>query len=224
MRYSYLNFTRKPESHACKGVDEWLSVQGSAPRRNPVSEEAAAVRPWSFTGVLLIIIAVGMAHGCGYTTQSLLPSTFRTIYVDNFKNGINISAEQSNIRMYRGYRPGMEVELTNAVRNKFLVDGNLKLAEEPAADIVLRAELIDYQRQPVTFDMDNNIEQYRIKLIINMNLEDVKAKKVVWEEKGFAGEDTYFTQGPYSMSEQQAVVEAIDDLARRVVERTIEAW
>jgi len=42
-------FTHAPESHACKGVDEWLSVRGFAPERNPESKEATGVRPWSFT-------------------------------------------------------------------------------------------------------------------------------------------------------------------------------
>src|SRR4030042_5926402 len=47
-------FTHEPESHACKGADEWLSVQGSAPpiERNPVKREATAVRRWSFTSCL----------------------------------------------------------------------------------------------------------------------------------------------------------------------------
>ncbi|OGW75410.1 MAG: hypothetical protein A2Z72_06760 [Omnitrophica bacterium RBG_13_46_9] len=46
-----IRFTHEPESHACKGADEWLSVQGSAPpiERNPVKREATAVRRWSFT-------------------------------------------------------------------------------------------------------------------------------------------------------------------------------
>ena len=47
--FLYVKFTRAPESHACKGVDEWLSVRGFAPERNPESKEATAVRPWSFT-------------------------------------------------------------------------------------------------------------------------------------------------------------------------------
>src|SRR4030042_131483 len=49
-------FTHEPESHACKGADEWLSVQGSAPpiERNPVKREATAVRRWSFTYVSLV--------------------------------------------------------------------------------------------------------------------------------------------------------------------------
>jgi len=51
-----LGVTREPESHACKGVDEWLSVQGFAPRRNPVKEEATAVKPWSFTERILMTL------------------------------------------------------------------------------------------------------------------------------------------------------------------------
>jgi len=44
-------FTPPPESHACEGVDEWLSGRDSAPRfkRNSEKTEATAVRPWSFT-------------------------------------------------------------------------------------------------------------------------------------------------------------------------------
>src|SRR4030042_229319 len=49
--FHLISFTHEPESHACKGADEWLSVQGSAPpiERNPVKREATAVRRWSFT-------------------------------------------------------------------------------------------------------------------------------------------------------------------------------
>ena len=65
-----------------------------------------------------ILVAVAVltltACGCGYTTKSLLPSNYKTIYVDNFKNAIKITAEQSNERMYRGYKPGMEIKITKA--------------------------------------------------------------------------------------------------------------
>ncbi|MCK9615695.1 MAG: hypothetical protein M0R48_09355 [Candidatus Omnitrophica bacterium] len=46
----------EPESHARKGVSEWLSVQGFAPRRNPEKSEATAVRPWSFTFIYVAIL------------------------------------------------------------------------------------------------------------------------------------------------------------------------
>lgn len=171
------------------------------------------------------IAMICVLSGCGYTTQSLLPSEFKSIYVDNFKNSINVSAEQSNIRMYRGYRPGMEVDLTKAVRDKFLFDGNLKVANAAAdANLVLKSELIDYRREPLIYDVHQNVQQYRIKLIISMRLEDAKTGKTIWEERGFAGTTDYATQGPYTKSEEAAVQDAIVDLARRIVERTIEAW
>ncbi len=57
-------FTRSPESHACKGVDEWLSGSGfRSTARNPESQEATAVRRWSFTifiGIFIIISAAFM--------------------------------------------------------------------------------------------------------------------------------------------------------------------
>jgi len=44
-----LRFTHVPECPVRKSGDEWHSVQGFAPLRNPVREDAMGVSPWSFT-------------------------------------------------------------------------------------------------------------------------------------------------------------------------------
>jgi hypothetical protein len=173
---------------------------------------------------LASLAAVFFLDGCGYTTRSLLPANFKTIYVENVANRINVTAEQSNLRMYRGYRPGMEIELTKAIIDRYLFDGNLKVAPEGKADLILKTELVDYKRDALRYDANDNVEEYRIKMIINMELFDAKNGSVVWKERGFAGEITYSTQGSLAESEQAAVRRAMEDLARRVVERTIEAW
>ena len=173
---------------------------------------------------LMALLVSLLVAGCGYTTHSLLPPNFKSIYVDNFTNSIKISAEQTDQRMYRGYRPGMETELTTAVKNKFLWDGNLKLAPQSSADLVLSGSLMDYRREPLRYDDNMNIQEYRVVLIINIKLEDVKAGKVVWEEKGFAGETTYNTGGQFTLDQNAAITKAVVDLARRIVERTVEAW
>lgn len=175
------------------------------------------------TGLAAIIGAVLIA-GCGYTTRSLLPSNYKTIYVENVVNKINVTAEQSNLRMYRGYRPGMEISLTKAIIDKYLFDGNLRTAPDGKADLVLSTELIDYKRDALRYDANDNVEEYRIKLIVNIQLTDGKTGEVVWTEKGFAGETTYNTQGSLAMADSTAVGVAMEDLARRIVERTIEAW
>ena len=57
-----------------------------------------------------------------------------------------------------------------------------------------------------------------------MELTNNKTGVVMWKEKGFAGETTYRTSGSLAKSDDAAVNDAIDDLARRIVERTVEAW
>ncbi|MCX5686126.1 MAG: LPS assembly lipoprotein LptE [Candidatus Omnitrophica bacterium] len=171
-----------------------------------------------FISILLFV------SGCGYTTRSLLPSDFKNIRVENFKNDIKITAEQSDQRMYVGYRPGMEIELTKAVIDAFLMDGNLKIARESNADIILTGTLTDFKRDALRYDANNNVEEYRIKLIVNMELENAKTGALVWKESGFAGETTYRTSGSLAKSEASSIRNAIADLARRIVERTVEAW
>lgn len=174
--------------------------------------------------IALSLVSILAISGCGYTTASLLPSDLKTIYIDNFKNNINVTAEQNDLRMYRGYRPGMETDITKAVIDRFLFDGNLKIAPEEKADLILRAELMDYKRDSLRYDANDNVEEYRIKLIVNMKLEDVKKGTVLWTENGFAGETTYRISGAGAKTEGTAIRDAEIDLARRIVERTIEAW
>lgn len=177
-----------------------------------------------------VMTAVFLLSGCGYTTRSLLPSNFKMIRVDNFKDDIKVYAEQSNVRMYRGYRPGMETDITKAIINRFLLDGTLKIASESNADLILKGELRDYSREPLRYSNnsayveDNNVEEYRIKLLVDIELINARTGEVMWTEKGFTGETTYFTVGGLAISESAAIVKAEDDLARRIVERTVEVW
>ena len=170
------------------------------------------------------LVVVFFLDGCGYTTRSLLPPNFKAIYVENVVNRINVTAEQTNLRMYRGYRPGMEVNLTKAIIDRYLFDGNLKVAPEGKADLILKTELVDYKRDALRYDANDNVEEYRIKLIVNMDLVDAKTGNMEWKERGFAGETTYTITGSSAKSDEQAVADAMADLARRIVERTIEAW
>jgi hypothetical protein len=162
--------------------------------------------------------------GCGYTTKSLLPSSIKTIYVDNLVNKIRVTDEASDARMYRGYRPGMELEATRTIRDKYLSDGNLKISDPQTADLILTGELVDYRNEALRYNRNDNIEEYRVRLVVNLEMKNAKDGKVRWTENNFAGESLYRTSGTLAKSETTAIKEAADDLARRVVERTIEEW
>lgn len=162
--------------------------------------------------------------GCGYTTRSMISSKYRTIYIVPFVNKIDITKEEYSGNKYRIYRPLLETDVTKAVINKYLFDGNLRPAKEGSADLILKGELLEFRKDPLRYDDDNNVMEYRVNLIVNLVLWDSKENKLVWEEKNFTGNATYFTTGSQAKSEGQAVNDALEDLARRIVERTVEEW
>lgn len=171
----------------------------------------------------MLFAVIFLLSGCGYTMRSLLPPEFKTIYVETFINKIKVTAESTDERMYRGYRPGMEIAVSNAIRNKYLFDGNLKIADSENADLILKGELIDFRNESLRYDRDNNVLEYRVRMVVNIELQ-TRDGKTRWVENNFAGESLYNTTGALAKSESTAILDAEADLARRVVERTIEEW
>ncbi|HOY08926.1 MAG TPA: LPS assembly lipoprotein LptE [Candidatus Omnitrophota bacterium] len=171
-------------------------------------------RFWFITAVLF-----GMA-GCGYTTQSALPARLKTIFVEPFINSIDYTADGDR----QIYFPLLEVKVRNAVIDRFLFDGNLRVTEKDQADLVLSGELVRYERYALRYTDNDDVQEYRVHVIVNLVMKDRRHNEVLWEESGFAGEATYFVSGALATTESSALEEATVDLARRVVERTIENW
>ncbi len=173
---------------------------------------------------LAICLLMLLLNGCGYTTKALLPGHVKTIYVENFANLIRIEEQTDDSRMYRGYRPQLEFDITKAVVDRFIFDGNLKITDKNSADLILSGALVDFKREATRYDANYNAEEYRMRIVVNMELKDVKNNKVMWKENNFSGETTYRTAGSLAKSESAAIDDSKADLARRVVERTIEGW
>jgi hypothetical protein len=53
---------------------------------------------------------------------------------------------------------------------------------------------------------------------------DLRTNALLWEEERLTGDTTYFAIGANAESESQALARAVQDLARRIVERTVESW
>jgi hypothetical protein len=175
--------------------------------------------------LLVYILCAVVISGCGYTTGSMLPADIKTIYVAPFKNKINLTEELDPYAYrYRAMQPHIDVDVTNKVVDEFMADGNLRLSRKDNADVILSGEIVNFYRQPITYQDDRQIEEFRLSIVTNISLYDTRKEKVLWREQGLIG-DTIFTQsGTYAESESSALADAIEDLARRVVERTVEGW
>ena len=141
-----------------------------------------------------------------------------------FSNKVDTTSEFSEGRRFKTYYPLLENKITNAAVDKYLMDGNLRIAKEEDADLVLKGELINYRRETLRNSSADIPEEYRITLFVHLVLVDNRTKKNLWERQDFAGEVSYFTTGNFAKSESQALDEACQDLARRIVETTVEAW
>ncbi len=170
------------------------------------------------------ILASIILYGCGYTARSVLPADESLIYVDNFVSKINVTREISNRRVYYPYSPGMEIDITRKVIDRFIFDGTFKVRDAESAYYILKGKLVNFKREPLRYDANDNVIEYRLSVVVDIELYDLKKEEVAWYEKNFAGEDTYRTTGQFAKSESVALQGAISDLARRIVERVVENW
>ena len=175
--------------------------------------------------VLAMFLLIFTASGCGYTSRSMLSNDFRSIYITPFISKIDITQDTYSANKYRIYRPGLETDITSAVINKFLFDGNLRPVKEESADLVLKGELVDFRKDPLRYNSDSSdVLEYRLNVTVNMSLWNKKDNKLVWQENNFTGSQDFFVSGSQAKSEAQAISDAENDLSRRIVERTVEQW
>jgi hypothetical protein len=175
---------------------------------------------------MFMIFALSFAglHGCGYTTRSAICDKYATIHVQQFINKIDITSDVLSATKYRIYRPMLESILTQAVIDRYLFDGNLRPATAENADLVLKGELVEFERAPLKYTSDDEVHEYRINLAVNISLRDTKTDEVLWREKRYIGDTTYYTSGPLAKSEDEAIDLAVTDLSRRIVDRTVDQW
>lgn len=173
--------------------------------------------------LLLFTVPVAI-NGCGYTTRPGLAGHLRTIYVKPFVNKIDVTQIQTRDNRFPIYRHRLEADLTNEVLRRYQFTGLLRPSTIERADARLEGELLSYRRDPLRYNASQQVEEWRINLVVNLRFYDQTAQMLVWEESGFTGDTAYFELGANAESESAAVERAIRDLARRIVERSVEDW
>jgi len=160
--------------------------------------------------------------GCGYTTRSLISSKYKNIYVEHFENKIDIAKETESIRRYKLYYPLLEQNIWKAVIDRFNLDGNLRVSPKESADLILKCSLLDFRRDALRYEDNDEVEEYRISITVELELKDKNDK--VLKKTNIVGDATYFLTGPHAKAEPLAIEDAIQDVSRRIVEQVVEIW
>lgn len=162
--------------------------------------------------------------GCGYTTRPGLASHLRTVYVKPFTNQIDVTQLTTGNERFPIYRHRLEVDITDAVLDRFQFTGLLRPSTVERADCRLEGELTQFRRDALRYDASQQVEEWRLSLVVDVRFFDQTTQTLIWEEKGLTGDVTYFALGTKVESESSALDRAVTDVARRIVERTVENW
>jgi len=163
------------------------------------------------------VVMIPLLAGCGYTTKTVLPRNIKTIFVETVKNKIPI------LEM-RSYQQGLEMDITNAVIARLQVDGNLRVVPEGQADSILQMDLKNYEQEGLRFTQLESVEEYRMFIVMHLKLVDARTNEIIWEEPDFSGATEYYVTDIKQIGEQAAVEQAIDKLAKNIVDRIVEDW
>jgi len=160
----------------------------------------------------LVFFAMFCLAGCaGYRLGSTLPPDVKTIHVPLFEN--------------KSREPLIENQATAAVIAELQKDGTLKVVNAEKADVVLVCTLTSISLNPLRYERSDpaKANEYRLTLNAAYILRRTRNGEVLSEGTAI-GEGTFPFAGNLSSAKQTAMPQTTQDLAKRIVERIIEAW
>lgn len=158
--------------------------------------------------LLILLFLAGCAH---YSTSArAIPSHIRTVAVPLFEN---VTVE-----------PGIKEPLTDAVIARFLQDNQLRVVDARDADAMIIGTIIDVREESLTFQQGQDTRETRIWIIASVRFEDVRERKVIWEEPRLSEWGVFQVVTGTDADRDPGIEQAIDKMAETILNRTIAGW
>lgn len=147
-----------------------------------------------------------LSLGCIYSFTPQGRSNIRSIAVERFEDKTG--------------QFGLADRLTDIVIDEFIADGNLKVVSRENADAVLECVLMDYERLPHVFDENDQVQQYKIRLRLEITLRNPVDESEFWRES-MAPEGIYDAGDEVEEDGQRRAAEA---LVEAILNKTTKSW
>ncbi len=159
--------------------------------------------------------------GCGYSYKAVLPEHIKRIYIPIFKN----DTLQYNI----------EGVLTDTIVKQFvsqakLIEGGYLtvVQNKSEADAELDGEIVQYILEPVLVDQKGSVQEYKMRLLLNLNFLDLINNNSLWSEQNYECKTKIFWKVAPTIgvpqTEQEVQLQVYQELAQEIVNRTIFGW
>jgi hypothetical protein len=161
---------------------------------------------------LAFVIILTPTLACGpYTFNPNLPGHIKSVAIPLFKNP-------------RTFKYGAERVLTDAVINEFVADGSLDVAGENVADSKLTVEIVNYKKEALSYDVQEVVKEYNLAVVISATFTDLTTNQVLWQEPSLYESVSYYAVGGRAETEDEALDRLAEELARKIVNRTLQGW
>lgn len=116
---------------------------------------------------------------------------------------------------------GLRETLTQKLVDAYVQDNTLKVVNQKNSDSILYGTITAYLREAHTFDENENVKEYRVRVFVKATLEETKKKKIIWEEDNLEGWAIYSASDE---TEDDGKEKALQKLAEDIVNRTVKGW
>lgn len=113
--------------------------------------------------------------------------------------------------------PEIHQTLTDSLVEAFVRNGALRVLEEDAADVVLRATVVDVREEPFTYA--DQADQFRITIVVRAACVDNRTKETLWEQR-ISGFGIFSATEDRSSARRSGIGDAAEMLAQDILDRT----
>lgn len=120
---------------------------------------------------------------------------------------------------------GLEDKLYLKVYDEFIHDTRLSVVDEANADGVIVGQITHYILQPLTYGANSQVNQYKLRVLVDLYFIDKVNNVTLWEEKGLEGVTLFYAATePGGMTEEQARDIVWELIAGKIYRRVMEGF
>jgi len=157
----------------------------------------------------LIIVVLGLVLflSCGpYSFSGATLSGIKSVYIPVMDN--------------ESIEFGLGEELSEKITEALVKDNTLKVVGQNAADAVLTGKVVSYKRKSETYNIEDQVQEYRVDVSVLMKLVMANGD-LVWEEPSLSAYGIFAAD---TETEEDGKSEALEKLAEIIVNRTVRDW
>jgi len=172
-----------------------------------------------FTRLFIIAAFAALTlYSCGYSLSR-----------QGSQTGPSEGAHNVSIPMFTNdtFEPLIERELTSALKDEIALDGRWVLTDAKDADIAVAGRVVSYELQPLSYDIKERIQEYRVNIKTEVKVTEVRTGKVIWKENGIETFSEYRVTRDITKSKigkGEAIKKASKDFADEFIIKVLDSF